>query len=82
LYNLFELKGIANKMIVYATKAKQEGIKFILSLPATLIVMKPLKALIVEDNVFMATVFQDMLKQYASRITVTDIAKTGKEAIS
>ncbi|QHT70774.1 response regulator [Rhodocytophaga rosea] len=30
----------------------------------------------------MATVFQDMLKQYASRITVTDIAKTGKEAIS
>lgn len=44
--------------------------------------MKPLKALIVEDNAFMATVLHDMLKQYASRITVTDIAKTGKEAIS
>lgn len=44
--------------------------------------MKPLKALIVEDNAFMATVLHDMLKQYATRITVNDIAQTGKAAIS
>ncbi|MES2648167.1 MAG: LytTR family DNA-binding domain-containing protein [Bacteroidota bacterium] len=44
--------------------------------------MKSLKALIVEDNAFMATVLHDMLKQNATGITVTGIAKTGKEAIS
>lgn len=44
--------------------------------------MKPLKALIVEDNAFMATVLHDMLQQYATKITVIDIAKTGKEAIA
>jgi two-component system LytT family response regulator len=44
--------------------------------------MKPLKALIVEDNAFMATVLHDMLKQYATKIVVIDIAKTGNEAIS
>ncbi len=43
---------------------------------------KPLKALIVEDNAFMATVLQDMLKQYATKIAVIDIAKTGNEAIA
>ncbi len=44
--------------------------------------MNPLKALIVEDNAFMATVLHDMLKQYANKITVTGIAKTGKAAIA
>jgi len=44
--------------------------------------MKPLKALIVEDNAFMATVFYDMLQQYATKITVIEIAKTGNEAIA
>jgi pheromone shutdown protein TraB len=38
---------------------------------------KPLKALIVEDNAFMATVLHDMLKQYASAISVLAIANTG-----
>jgi two-component system, LytTR family, response regulator len=42
---------------------------------------KPLKALIVEDNAFMATVLQDMLKQYASAISVLAIANTGYEAL-
>ena len=44
--------------------------------------MNSLKALIVEDNAFMATVLHDMLKQYATKIAVIDIAKTGNEAIS
>ncbi|MBK9734710.1 MAG: response regulator [Saprospiraceae bacterium] len=44
--------------------------------------MKPLKALIVEDNAFMATVLHDLLKQYASKITVIDIAITGSDALS
>ena len=44
--------------------------------------MNPLRALIVEDNAFMATVLHDMLKQYATKIAVIDIAKTGNEAIS
>lgn len=44
--------------------------------------MKPLKALIVEDNAFMATVLHDMLQQYAGKIAVTDIAKTGNDALS
>jgi two-component system, LytTR family, response regulator len=44
--------------------------------------MKPLSALIVEDNAFMVTVLQDMLQQYAGKITVTDIAKTGSDALS
>lgn len=44
--------------------------------------MSVLKALIVEDNAFMATVLQDMLQQYASKISVVDIAETGKDAIS
>lgn len=44
--------------------------------------MKPLKALIVEDNVFMATVLHDMLNQFANEITIVDTAKTGKEALS
>ena len=43
---------------------------------------KPLKALIVEDNVFMATVLQDLLTQYSSKIAIIDIAKTGNEALS
>lgn len=44
--------------------------------------MKPLKALIVEDNVFMATVLHDMLQKYAGKISVAGIAKTGPDALS
>ena len=44
--------------------------------------MNPLKALIVEDNAFMATVLHDMLQQYAGKIAVTGIAKTGNDALS
>jgi two-component system LytT family response regulator len=44
--------------------------------------MKTLKALIVEDNAFMATVLHDMLQQYAVKIAVTDIATTGNDALS
>ena len=44
--------------------------------------MKPLRALIVEDNAFMATVLHDMLQQYAGKIAVVDIAKTGNDALS
>jgi len=43
--------------------------------------MKPVKALIVEDNAFMATVLRDMLKQHATDIAVLDIANTGKDAL-
>ena len=44
--------------------------------------MNPLSALIVEDNAFMATVLHDMLQQYAGKIAVTNIAKTGNDALS
>ncbi len=43
--------------------------------------MKPLSALIVEDNAFMASILSDLLGQYASNISVLGIAKTGKEAL-
>jgi two-component system LytT family response regulator len=43
--------------------------------------MKPIKALIVEDNAFMATVLYDLLKEYATDIAVLDIANTGKKAL-
>jgi two-component system LytT family response regulator len=43
--------------------------------------MKPIKALIVEDNAFMATVLQDLLQQYCSDISVLEIASSGKEAL-
>ena len=43
--------------------------------------MTPIKALIVEDNAFMATVLQDLLYQHATDISVLDIAHTGKEAL-
>ena len=43
--------------------------------------MKPIKALIVEDNVFMATVLHDLLKQNAADIAVLDIADTGSKAL-
>ncbi len=43
--------------------------------------MKPIKALIIEDNVFMATVLLDLLQQAASNIYVSGIAHTGKEAL-
>ena len=43
--------------------------------------MKPIKALIVEDNTFMATVLHDMLKQHAIDIAVLDIADTGNKAL-
>ena len=47
-----------------------------------MITKKPLKALIVEDNSFMAMVLHDMLNEYATKIAVIDIAKTGNEAMS
>jgi two-component system LytT family response regulator len=43
--------------------------------------MKPVKALIVEDNVFMATLLHELLKQHAADITVLDIAHTGNKAL-
>jgi two-component system, LytTR family, response regulator len=43
--------------------------------------MQPLKALIVEDNAFMATVLHDLLKQYAADIAVLDVANTGDKAL-
>jgi two-component system, LytTR family, response regulator len=43
--------------------------------------MNPIKALIVEDNAFMATVLSDLLQESASGISVSGIAHTGKEAI-
>ncbi len=43
--------------------------------------MKPIKALIVEDNAFMATVLHDLLKQHATDIAVLNIANTGKMAL-
>jgi len=43
--------------------------------------MDTLKALIVEDNVFMATILADMLLEHAQTVTVTGIAKSGKEAL-
>lgn len=44
--------------------------------------MKPLKALIVEDNTFMATVLKDMLEERSEAISVLGIASTGADAIS
>ena len=44
--------------------------------------MKPLKALIVEDNAFMATILYDMLQQYTGKIDVIHIARTGNDALS
>jgi len=44
--------------------------------------MKPLKSLIVEDSAFMAEILHDLLKQYATKIAVIAIAKTGNEALS
>jgi two-component system, LytTR family, response regulator len=43
--------------------------------------MKPIKALIVEDNAFMAMVLHDLLKEHATDITVLDVANTGKKAL-
>lgn len=43
--------------------------------------MKPIKALIVEDNAFMATVLHDLLKQHTADIAVLNIANTGKDAL-
>lgn len=42
---------------------------------------KPLKALIVEDNAFMATVLHDLLVQHARAIAVLGIANSGEEAL-
>ncbi|MBK8633622.1 MAG: response regulator [Saprospiraceae bacterium] len=44
--------------------------------------MKPIKALLVEDNAFMATVLHDLLKHHAADVSVLGIAKTGKEALA
>ncbi|MBK7232024.1 MAG: response regulator transcription factor [Saprospiraceae bacterium] len=43
--------------------------------------MLSIKALIVEDNAFMATVLSDLLQQDNEPISVLGIAKTGKEAL-
>lgn len=43
--------------------------------------MTPLKALIVEDNAFMATVLHDLLRQHAADVAVLDVANTGKQAL-
>jgi two-component system LytT family response regulator len=43
--------------------------------------MKPLKALIVEDNAFMAAVLEDSLKQFSQAISIIGIAPTGKKAL-
>ncbi len=43
--------------------------------------MKPIKALIVEDNKFMATVLHDLLKHHTTGISVSGIANTGNEAL-
>ncbi len=43
--------------------------------------MKPLSALIVEDNAFMATVLHDLLAQYATDIAVAGVAHSGREAL-
>jgi two-component system, LytTR family, response regulator len=43
--------------------------------------MHPIKALIVEDNAFMATVLADLLQEFNSGISVSGIAHTGKEAL-
>ncbi|MGC4100378.1 LytR/AlgR family response regulator transcription factor [Ferruginibacter sp.] len=43
--------------------------------------MKPVKALIVEDNTFMATVLCDLLKEHATYIALVDVANTGRQAL-
>lgn len=43
--------------------------------------MKPIQAVLVEDNAFMATVLRDLLLQNATDIAVVGIATTGKEAL-
>ena len=43
--------------------------------------MKPIRALIVEDNIFMATVLHDLLKEHATDIAVLDTATTGNKAL-
>lgn len=43
--------------------------------------MKPLKAIITEDNVFMASVLHDMLHQYKSEISVLDVVHNGIDSI-
>ena len=43
--------------------------------------MKPVKALIVEDNEFMATVLQDMLQQHGAEFSIVEVAHTGREAL-
>lgn len=48
---------------------------------ARMISKQPLKALIVEDNAFMATVLHDLLRQRAADIVVVDVANTGNEAL-
>ena len=43
--------------------------------------MNPIKALIVEDNVFMSTVLSDLLRQATESISIIGIAHTGKQAL-
>lgn len=43
--------------------------------------MKQVRALIVEDNPFMATVLHDMLREHATDIAAVDIVHTGQEAL-
>lgn len=43
--------------------------------------MKPIKAIIIEDNAFMATVLSDLLQQHATDMSIVGIANTGREAL-
>lgn len=49
--------------------------------PTAMTSKEPLRALIVEDNAFMATVLQELLQEHAAAISVAAIAATGAEAL-
>lgn len=84
-----QVSGLGYQTVILIIKRFQsahfeQALKFstyLYALSTTLISMKPLKALIVEDNAFMATVLFDLLKPYATDIAVAAIAKTGHEAL-
>lgn len=43
--------------------------------------MEPIKAIIVEDNHFMAAILHALLRQHKANISILGIAKTGKDAL-
>jgi two-component system LytT family response regulator len=59
----------------------QAGENNTVSFPEDFWCMKPARALIVEDNPFMATVLHDMLLEHAADIAVVEIVHTGREAL-